>query len=114
MGYVANASKHIKNYDIYVHPTSREGFGIAILEAMNAGVPIIVSKKGGASEIIENDTQGLQIDFNSRKEWINAVEQLKNHRIRDKMAHNAKILLKDRYSIESMTANYEEVINDIL
>ncbi len=114
LGYVANASKHIKNYDIYVHPTSREGFGIAILEAMNAGVPIIVPKKGGASEIIENDTQGLQINFNSRKEWTAAIEQLKKHRIRNSMAHNAKILLKNRYSIDSMTTNYEEVINGIL
>ena len=114
LGYVASASKHIKNYDIYVHPTSREGFGIAILEAINAGVPIIVPKEGGASEIIENDTQGLKINFNSRKEWTAAIKKLENHRIRNNMAHSAKILLKERYSINLMTTNYEEVINGIL
>lgn len=114
LGYVASAATYIKNYDIYVHPTSREGFGIAILEAINAGVPIIVPKEGGASEIIQNDTQGLKIKFNSRKEWTMAIKKLKNHRMRNDMANNAKILLDDRYSLDLMTTKYEKVINGIL
>ncbi len=36
---------------IYVHTCSREPFGLAILEAMGAGLPVIVPDKGGACEI---------------------------------------------------------------
>jgi len=45
--------------DIYVQPSLDEAFGIAALEAMSVGVPVIVSRVGGLCEIINSMSDKL-------------------------------------------------------
>jgi len=40
-----------KSHTIFVHTCSREPFGIAVLEAMGCGLPVIVPKEGGSLEV---------------------------------------------------------------
>ena len=47
--------------DVFVAPSLREGFGLAIVEAMAAGVPVVASNSGGPAEIIEDGTSGLLV-----------------------------------------------------
>ena len=46
--------------DIYVMPSVSEPFGISPLEAMRAGVPVIISKQSGVSEVLE---YAVKVDF---------------------------------------------------
>jgi len=47
--------------DVFVFPSIAEGFGIAAVEAMAAGVPAIVSRAGGLAEIVEDGVTGLVV-----------------------------------------------------
>jgi glycosyltransferase involved in cell wall biosynthesis len=47
--------------DVFVFPSIAEGFGIAAVEAMAAGVPAIVSSAGGLAEIVEDGVTGLVV-----------------------------------------------------
>jgi glycosyltransferase involved in cell wall biosynthesis len=38
---------HIASADVFVHPNPREPFGIGPLEAMSAGVPVVLARAGG-------------------------------------------------------------------
>lgn len=60
-GYDADARKRLNMYALYIHPSEYESFGIAILEAMNAGCCIIANATGGMLEIIAEGT-GLLLD----------------------------------------------------
>ena len=40
--------------DCFVFPSISEGFGIAVVEAMMAGVPVITSDAGGLAEIVNS------------------------------------------------------------
>lgn len=52
--------------DVYVMPSVSEPFGITPLEAMRTGVPVIISKQSGVSEVLNN---AIKVDF-----WdVNAV-----------------------------------------
>ncbi len=46
--------------DLYVIPSVSEPFGLTALEAMSQGVPVIVSRQSGVSEVIEN---AIKLDF---------------------------------------------------
>ena len=53
LGYRANAWRYFKAFDLFVLATRREPFGMVLLEAMAAGVPIICTDCGGAREVVE-------------------------------------------------------------
>jgi len=62
LGYV-NDSDQKKIYqlaDVYVMPSTSEPFGITALEAMSSGVPVIVSKTSGVSEVVKS---AVRVDF---------------------------------------------------
>lgn len=46
--------------DVYIMPSVSEPFGLSTLEAMAHGVPVIVSKQSGVSEVVENC---IKVDF---------------------------------------------------
>jgi glycosyltransferase involved in cell wall biosynthesis len=46
--------------DVYVMPSVSEPFGIAPLEAMRSGVPVIISKQSGVAEVLQN---AIKVDF---------------------------------------------------
>lgn len=47
--------------NVFVVPSVYEPFGIAALEGMAAGVPVVVSKVGGLAEIVEHDRTGVHV-----------------------------------------------------
>jgi glycogen synthase len=50
-----------------VMPSRIEPFGIVALEAMKAGCPVIVTSRGGASEVVRDGQDGIVVDpFDSR------------------------------------------------
>ncbi len=51
--------------DVCVVPSLYEPFGITALEAMAAGVPVIVSDTGGLAEIVEHDKTGVKVFANN-------------------------------------------------
>jgi len=47
------------NYDLFVHPSRFEGFGLTVVEAMAAKLPVVASNIEGPAEILENGTYGF-------------------------------------------------------
>jgi len=51
----------LANADVCVFPSSVEPFGMGPVEAMAAGVPVVVTKVGGLAEIVTDGVNGLQV-----------------------------------------------------
>ncbi|MBL4575511.1 MAG: glycosyltransferase [Opitutaceae bacterium] len=51
-GYIKNASKYLKALDLFILPSLKEGFGLVLLEAMAARVPIVASRTGGIPYVL--------------------------------------------------------------
>lgn len=58
LGQIPNARNYFKALDLFVLSSDHEPFGMVLLEAMAAGIPIIASNSGGAPEVI-GDPQAL-------------------------------------------------------
>jgi len=61
LGWQKDLSPLFKRWDIFVIPSLEEGFGVAALEAMNAGLPVIASAVGGLPELVENNRTGFLV-----------------------------------------------------
>ena len=59
--------------DVFVMPSVSEPFGIVPLEALQADVPVIISKQSGVSEILEN---AIKVDFWDIEVLANAIYSL--------------------------------------
>lgn len=64
--------------DCFVLPSLKEGFGITILEAMAAKVPVIASSVGGILDIIENEKTGLLVKPMSSEDITAAIQRIYN------------------------------------
>lgn len=59
VGYSDKVGEYLNAMDIYVNPTLDEGFGIAVVEAMLARLPVVLSDRGAHPELIENGISGM-------------------------------------------------------
>jgi len=62
--------------DLYVMPSVSEPFGIAALEAISQGVPVIISKSSGVSEVLRH---ALKVDFWDVDEMANKIAAVLRH-----------------------------------
>lgn len=107
-----------KCVDVAVYPSLYEPFGIVALEAMLAGVPVVVSDVGGLGEIVEHDIDGKKClvgNSNSLADCI--LDILKNKERVDSVVKKAreKVLEKFNWDVlkEDYKRVYEEVVNEV-
>ncbi len=85
----------IKSSDVVAVPSRFEPFGIIALEAMAAGVPVVVSKVGGLAEIVEDSVDGLEVEPNSPSSIADATVRLLSDRtLAGQLAARAKEKVK--------------------
>ncbi len=68
--------------DVYVMPSVSEPFGISPLEAMNANVPVVISKQSGVSEVLK---YAIKVDFWDIDAMANAIYSLVHYPALSKM-----------------------------
>ena len=59
LGNRSNAARYIRSHRLYVHAATMESFGIVLIEALAAGVPVIAAPVGGITEIYRSGVEGL-------------------------------------------------------
>ncbi len=66
----------LKQADVFVLPSENESFGLAALEAMACGVPVVASRLGGLPEVIDDGVSGILCSVNDVGAFAEAVVQL--------------------------------------
>lgn len=92
--------------DISVFPSTYEPFGIVALEAMLAGVPVVVSDIGGLNEIVEHGVTGMKSYAGNPNSIADSILTLLfDHKLCDQVVKNAKAKVKAEY-------NWTKITND--
>ena len=76
LGFRSDIDELCETVDCFVHPSIREGLGIAPLEAMAAGLPLISADVNGIKDYTEDGVSGCCIDPISVDEMVNAIKRM--------------------------------------
>jgi asparagine synthase (glutamine-hydrolysing) len=102
---------HYRLANVYVMPSSGEGFGIVFLEALACGVPVIGSKADGSREALREGKLGLLVDPRAPDEICDAIIRV----LTGSLGGAPKIKLEDLeyFSEECFTLRLHEIIDAI-
>lgn len=113
LGYRKDVNELCKIADCFVHPSFREGLGIAPLEAMACGLPLISSYIGGMKDYTIDGKSGCCINPKSKKDMIVAISKMfQNKDFRTQCGRNNQAMVKEfdlKISKQTMQKVYSEI-----
>jgi glycosyltransferase involved in cell wall biosynthesis len=114
-GHQSCVQSFLNSADIVVHSSIQpEPFGLVLLEAMNAGKPVVASNKGGPVEIVENGVTGYLIPPNDPQELANAIiTLLRNGTLRTKMGQAAQERVKKHFNPSKMIQQLQSLYSEL-
>lgn len=117
LNYRLDVKELLKACDVFALPSTQEGLPVALMEAMSAGLPCIVSNIRGNVDLIEQDKGGLLFQYDAVDEIADQMcILLKNESLREQYgAFNAmKIREYDITHVRDlMTRIYKEILKDL-
>lgn len=107
--------KFLSCFNLLVHPTYREGFGMILQEALAMKTPIITTDIPGPSEVIEKDISGFLVKPCDVNELYNAILFLMNNRQLLKLyAENGYVRVNKYFDrkvmLENILNDYQDIV----
>jgi glycosyltransferase involved in cell wall biosynthesis len=103
--------------DLFVLPSLHEPFGIVVLEAWSAGVPVIAAEVGGLKKLITGNQNGVFFDPESTDGLIEAYHRIfKNPSFREQLVNNGLQTVRENYTWTKITEKllnfYKKVLDE--
>jgi len=100
---------------LFVSAARSEPFGLSIVEAMAAGLPVVAAASEGALEIIEKGFSGKLVPVGDPESLAEAINGLLDDPIeRSRLGRNAMLAARQRYSLARMALDTELVYREVL
>ncbi|MEO9256951.1 MAG: N-acetyl-alpha-D-glucosaminyl L-malate synthase BshA [Crocinitomicaceae bacterium] len=114
LGKLQNTARPLSISDLFLLPSQTESFGLAALEAMAAGVPVISSNTGGIPEVNLQGFSGFLSDVGDVEDMAkNALSILKSGRTLKLMKQQA-FEQANKFSINEILPMYEALYEEVL
>ena len=101
--------------DVFLLPSAQESFGMAALEAMACGVPVVASRVGGLPEVIEHGVTGFLHPLEALDDMAaSAVAVLTDQDRHRDIADAARRRVNEQFCVERVVPMYEAVYQEAL
>jgi N-acetyl-alpha-D-glucosaminyl L-malate synthase BshA len=101
--------------DLFLLPSESESFGLAALEGMACGAPVVATRVGGLPEVVPDGEAGFLMDVGDVEGMAEvAVEVLSDKSLWWKMSRAARAVAVERFSTERVVPYYERHYESVL
>lgn len=112
LGFSAKTEEYYQQSDIYFQPSIKESQGIAILEAMSFGLPVVASNSEGIIESVNHNVNGYTNSPNDYAKFIYHIEKLiLNRKLRENFGYNSLRIISEQFSQSSYNNNWSNLID---
>jgi L-malate glycosyltransferase len=114
-GFSSDVPRLLAGADAFVLPSRQEGLGIAVMEAMAAGLPVVASRVGGLPEIVVEGETGLLVPAGDADALARALRRLAADRARmPLLGEQGRRRVLQRFSSTTMAAAVEAYYYELL
>jgi glycosyltransferase involved in cell wall biosynthesis len=115
VGYQGETRPYFDAMDFYVHPSAEEAFGLVIVEAMLACLPVIACRVGGIPAVVEEGVTALLVPPRQPAELAQAILSLANDRdLRATLGAAGRQRARARFTAERYAAQIDALYVDTL
>jgi len=115
LGVRADVPDLLAAADVFAMPSRAEGLGIAALEAMAAGLPVVASRAGGLAEVVLDGETGHLVEVGDAAALARALDALcaDPERAR-RLGEAGRARVARHFTAERMVERYEELYREVL
>jgi glycosyltransferase involved in cell wall biosynthesis len=116
LGFAAGARKRqlLARATVFTLPSASENFGVAVVEAMNAGLPVVVTHGCGLSDFVNTSRAGLVTDGSVEGLRAALAQLLADDQLRREMGEAGRRAVDRELSLDAFGARLETLYRNIL
>lgn len=111
LGFQSDSAMVMNNFDIFVLPSTSEGFSISTIESMACGLPVVVTRSGGPEEIVTNGKDGLLVGRKPGDIAAAVKSLIENYDLRSDISVNSYKTINKKFSLTKMIEDYTSLYN---
>jgi glycosyltransferase involved in cell wall biosynthesis len=111
-GFSGHVAEEMRDADLLVHTCPEEPFGLAILEAMAVGIPVVVSDSGGAGSLVEEGRSGFRFRANDPGSLASCLSRVQHASadVLNKVVEGGRKALSTRFSASVRSEDYRKLL----
>jgi glycosyltransferase involved in cell wall biosynthesis len=113
-GFRLDAVSLLPAFDIFVHPCPTDNQPLAVLEAMAAGLPVVVADEGGVALLVEDGRTGLVAPATPEGMSAAVRRLIDDPALATQLAVTGQAQVRDRFSTQAMTEHLENLYDHLL
>ncbi|KAA0890485.1 glycosyltransferase [Oryzomonas rubra] len=109
-GYRENARSYLPFFRVFVLSSLTEGLPLVLLEAMQAGVPVVATSVGGVPEVLQHGKAGILVPAPRAVDLSEGIGRvMMDEALAAEMADRCKKIVVSTYSSRAMAENYAKI-----
>ncbi|MBZ0257319.1 glycosyltransferase [bacterium] len=114
-GYRSDARRILRGLDAFTLPSDVEGIPVSVMEAMEAGLPVIATRVGGVPGLIEDGASGCLIDPGDGNALTENILRIAfDVGLRNQLGQAARERVVKEFSVQRMARRFEELYEQAL
>lgn len=107
LGKSREVAPYLCSADLFLLPSSQESFGLAALEAMSYGIPVVASDIGGIPEVVEHGKTGWLVPYGDVEKMASyAIKTLSDQKLYKEMSKNAQKDAAEKFCVCKILPQY--------